>query len=160
MTRTAVGVGIALSVGLAACATGAPAPIVVQQGDDAAVADAAPEGAATGTDAATVPEGGASDAGCNSTTCLGGCCTAAGACVGGLDDGQCGKGGLVCLDCTSMGLSCNNQGCAAAMCTGCAGCCSGMGCQPGLSDQACGAKGAVCIDCSSQGLACGNGFCM
>jgi hypothetical protein len=103
-----------------------------------------------------------SDGGCNSVSCLHGCCTTAGQCVAGDMPSACGNGGNYCIDCTTMSppLGCSMQACGAEMCTGCSGCCDTTGtCQPGVSDQACGTGGQACIDCSAQMLSCGNQMC-
>ena len=47
---------------------------------------------------------------CGAGTC-GGCCNAAGDCVGGQSVATCGVGGLACKDCTSSG-ACSNGSCA------------------------------------------------
>ncbi|HTB75672.1 MAG TPA: hypothetical protein VK762_20615 [Polyangiaceae bacterium] len=48
---------------------------------------------------------------CDTTTCAG-CCTAAGACVGGQSVATCGVGGTECKDCTSMGGACTSGACS------------------------------------------------
>ena len=41
-----------------------------------------------------------------------GCCTADGTCLPGTAPAQCGKGGLVCMNCAAVGYGCVSQGCA------------------------------------------------
>jgi hypothetical protein len=48
---------------------------------------------------------------CSRSTC-GGCCTAAGDCVGGQSATTCGTGGALCADCTMSGQSCNAGVCS------------------------------------------------
>ena len=50
---------------------------------------------------------------CTSTSC-GGCCTAAGDCVGGQSATTCGTAGGACEDCTAKGQSCNGGACSSA----------------------------------------------
>lgn len=103
------------------------------------------------------------DGGCNPLNCKTGCCTADGTCLPGTAPAQCGKGGLVCMNCAAVGYGCVSQGCAAAAtCASCDGCCKAGTCNPNgkTQDNACGHGGAVCKDCTSSSQACdGNGNC-
>jgi hypothetical protein len=135
--------------------------------------DVAPAAAGEGGPAAPgSPEGGGGDGspgvgypdgGCSPLTCTSGCCGSNGACLPGTAPAQCGKGGLVCVDCSAVGYGCVDQGCnAAATCTGCDGCCKAGTCNPNgkTQDNACGRGGAICKDCTSSSQACdGNGNC-
>jgi hypothetical protein len=115
-------------------------------------------------------EGGVGSAGvgyppgsCNPLNCKTGCCTAEGTCLPGTAPAQCGKGGLVCMNCAAIGYGCTNQGCnAAATCANCDGCCKAGTCNPNgkTQDNSCGRGGAVCRDCTSSSQTCdGNGSC-
>jgi hypothetical protein len=103
------------------------------------------------------------DGGCSPLTCKTGCCTPEGTCKEGTTAGLCGKGGLLCVDCSAMGFGCVDQGCnAAATCPGCDGCCKAGTCNAygKTQDDACGRGGALCKDCTSSGQSCdGNGSC-
>jgi hypothetical protein len=46
-------------------------------------------------------------------TCAG-CCESSGACSDGTSDPQCGVGGVACLDCSSVGQTCQSGACVAA----------------------------------------------
>jgi len=48
---------------------------------------------------------------CTSTSC-GGCCSAAGDCVGGQSAATCGTAGAACVDCSARGQSCNAGVCS------------------------------------------------
>lgn len=46
-------------------------------------------------------------------TCAG-CCDSSGACSDGMSDQECGGGGVACLDCSSVGQTCQSGACVAA----------------------------------------------
>jgi hypothetical protein len=121
------------------------------------------DGGAAATSNGSSPGVGYPDGGCNPFDCKSGCCTAEGKCLAGTAPAQCGKGGLVCMNCAAIGYGCVNQGCAAAAtCAGCDGCCKAGTCNPNgkTQDSACGHGGAVCVDCTSSSQTCdGNGNC-
>lgn len=48
---------------------------------------------------------------CDETVCPSGCCTEAGECLEGFENGQCGTGGQACLDCNLEGEVCEAQAC-------------------------------------------------
>jgi hypothetical protein len=100
---------------------------------------------------------------CNPLNCKTGCCGADGKCLPGTAPAQCGKGGLVCMNCAAVGYGCVSQGCEAnATCANCDGCCKAGTCNPNgkTQDNSCGRGGAVCRDCTSSSQTCdGNGSC-
>jgi len=118
-------------------------------------------GSATGSGSS--PGVGYPDGGCSPLSCKSGCCTAEGTCLPGTAPAQCGKGGLVCMNCAAVGYGCVNQGCnGAATCASCDGCCKAGTCNPNgkTQDNACGHGGAVCVDCTSSSRSCdGTGNC-
>ena len=97
------------------------APVAAMDAGDASSPDVGRgNGAADATSEALVeqlPEASvdASDARpmCTRSTC-GGCCTAAGDCVGGQSVATCGTKGATCADCTQTGQSCNGGVCSSA----------------------------------------------
>jgi hypothetical protein len=129
----------------------------------------APPAKAQAQDAGVVTSNGSSpgvgypDGGCSPLSCKSGCCTADGTCLPGTAPAQCGKGGLVCMNCAAIGYGCVDQGCnAAATCPNCDGCCKAGTCNPNgkTQDNACGHDGALCKDCTSSSLSCdGDGNC-
>lgn len=102
-----------------------------------------------GTDAAPLPD--MLQSSCGPASCTG-CCTAAGLCVGGNSDIQCGSGGAPCVDCAFNGTPCQGGTCA-----GCTPDCSGVLC--GTSDG-CGGictPGSGCCEPDCTGVYCGEG---
>ncbi|MBK7586460.1 MAG: hypothetical protein IPI67_40515 [Myxococcales bacterium] len=93
-----------------------------------------------------------------------GCCDAAGVCRKGDETNACGKTGVACFDCGSVGF-----GCVGGSCEGppppcgpanCGGCCDAKGvCRNGGESDACGVSGGKCDDCLTQGQGCVGGAC-
>jgi hypothetical protein len=96
------------------------------------------------------------DSGCNPGTCAG-CCDATGLCVDGSADAVCGNRGTLCVDCTTLGDTCDFGMCTASdgglPCSQtCDGCCDTNGnCQLGFADAQCGGLGTLCTDCTALG---------
>lgn len=103
---------------------------------------------------------------CSPTTCGSGCCQG-NQCLPGNTNAACGKGGTACVDCTTLGKTCDT---GAKTCTGpppgcspssCTGCCKNNQCLPGADDAACGQGGVPCADCAASGKICGaQGACV
>ncbi|OQB15445.1 MAG: hypothetical protein BWY17_02182 [Deltaproteobacteria bacterium ADurb.Bin207] len=96
---------------------------------------------------------------CNPSTCPQGCCHN-GLCVEGASHEACGSHGMDCVNCASLGQTCNPYSLTceqSSMCdpTNCAGCCDAWNqCNWGGDPWACGFGGGGCEDCASQGLTC------
>jgi hypothetical protein len=86
-----------------------PDAIVVR---DAAEEDSAPTDTGL-VDVASLPDAASLDAyvGCAFLTCSPGCCNAAGQCVGGDSNTECGSSGNACQDCTSTSQTCQGFAC-------------------------------------------------
>lgn len=89
---------------------------------------------------------------CSPQTCPNGCCSG-NTCVTGTQGNACGTGGGACDDCTSLGLSCQNQQCSVPCGPGTCpnGCCDPfLGCRPGNTTAACGTGGVTCASCAGS----------
>jgi hypothetical protein len=101
---------------------------------------------------------------CNAMSCPDGCCdTAAGPCLPGNVDANCGDGGVICVACPS-GQDCVNQQCVCNATSCPNGCCTnGPGnpgsCLPGNSNANCGDGGELCETCPT-GETCVDGDCV
>lgn len=101
------------------------------------------------------------------TACFFGCVDAAGHCLPGASDTQCGIYGSDCTDCTASGGECVNQQCCAQEDAGAcneqscpSGCCDWSGnCQQGLTNVVCGTSGTNCQNCLSIGDVCSDQRC-
>ncbi|CAN5352290.1 hypothetical protein BH09MYX1_BH09MYX1_10400 [soil metagenome] len=101
---------------------------------------------------------------CGPQNCKG--CCAGDTCLGGSAGNACGKGGLVCNDCTSKSQTCNQTTgacdgppptCNAQTCP--SGCCQGNNCIPS-SNTTCGTAGKLCQNCTLTNGTCSSGTCV
>ena len=97
---------------------------------------------------------------CENGTCDG-CCDGDFNCLPGTAHDQCGLAGRECVDCATLGGTCQNGSCVGTDPCGpnnCPGCCTTEGsCLAGTTSSACGIGGAQCIDCGR--IDCIDGYC-
>lgn len=83
--------------------------------------------------------------GCGTHNCAG-CCDGD-FCLAGTIPGNCGQGGVACVDCNGTD-QCVSGTCEPCSASNCSGCCSTFGCETGDRPTACGGAGTDCVDCN------------
>jgi hypothetical protein len=98
---------------------------------------------------------------CSKTSCSNGCCDQRGICQLGNTEESCGKGGFLCMVCSS-GEKCTSGECMPAVTCGPSncpnGCCLNGQCVDGTSNAACGRGGGACGVCQAPAV-CTNYAC-